>query len=130
MMNKFRQFMYGRYGNDQLNLALVLVGCVITVILSFFDLYPVRLIGTIPYLIALARAFSKNTVKRREENSAFLRFIEPMMKNAAEKHTQMQDKDHRYYKCPGCKKVLRVPRGRGKIKISCPHCSKEFIKKT
>ena len=41
-----------------------------------------------------------------------------------------QDKTHRYFKCPGCGQTVRVPRGRGKIQITCPKCRREFIKKT
>ncbi len=28
--------------------------------------------------------------------------------------------------CPSCQKKLAVPRGKGKIKITCPHCSHKF----
>lgn len=130
MNSKLRQFLYGRYGNDQLNLGLVLFGCVLTVILSFFDIYALRLIGTVPYIVALVRAMSKNIYKRRQENEKFLKLTAPLRKAVTEKINQSRDKQHRYFKCPDCRRVLRVPRGRGKIKISCPHCSKEFIKKT
>ncbi len=130
MNSKLRQFLYGRYGNDQLNLGLVLFGCVLTVILSFFDIYALRLIGTVPYIVALIRAMSKNIYKRRQENEKFLKLTAPLRKAVTEKINQSRDKQHRYFKCPDCRRVLRVPRGRGKIKISCPHCSKEFIKKT
>lgn len=130
MGEKIRQFMYGRYGNDQLNVGLVLFGCAVTLILSFFDIYALRLIGTVPYIIALARTLSKNIYKRRQENEKFLALTAPFRKALTEKITQSKDKEHRYFKCPDCHRVLRVPRGRGRIKISCPHCSKEFIKKT
>ena len=32
--------------------------------------------------------------------------------------------------CPTCKQKLRVPRGKGKISITCPKCATSFIKKT
>ena len=41
-----------------------------------------------------------------------------------------KDKTHKYYKCPTCKQVVRVPKGRGKIEISCPKCHTKFIKRT
>ena len=130
MSDKIRQFMVGRYGNDQLNLAIVLVGCMLTLILSFFDIAFIRYIGLIPYIIAAARFFSKDRTKRQQENMKFLKFIAPYQKIAVTKLTQLQDKEHRYYPCPQCRRTLRVPKGRGKIKISCPHCGREFIKKT
>jgi len=43
---------------------------------------------------------------------------------------RMGDKTHRYYRCPGCRQRLRVPRGRGNIVITCPKCHREFTKRT
>ena len=42
----------------------------------------------------------------------------------------LTDKQYRYFRCPGCRQVVRVPRGKGKINIRCPKCSRQFIKKT
>ena len=130
MMDKIKRFMLGRYGNDQLNLAIVIVGCLLTIFLSFLNNPYIRYIGLIPYILAAVRFFSKDRAKRQQENMKFLKFIAPYQKIAITKLTQLQDKDHRYYACPQCRRTLRVPKGRGKIKISCPHCGKEFIKKT
>ena len=133
MMNKIRQFMYGRYGgNDALNVFLIISGAVITLILSlFFYRVPfVRFIGTVPYILAVVRALSKNHQARIKENEKFISVSAPWRNFIIQKVSQFKDKDHRYYVCPRCHRTLRVPKGRGKIKISCPHCSKEFIKKT
>ena len=35
---------------------------------------------------------------------------------------------YHYYRCPQCRQKLRVPRGRGRIQISCPRCGTQFIK--
>ncbi|MBQ3137847.1 MAG: hypothetical protein IJB74_10265 [Clostridia bacterium] len=133
MLNKFRQFMYGRYGgNDALNVFLIILGAVVTLVLSlFFYRTPfTRLIGLIPYGIALFRALSKNYEARIKENRNFLNFAEPWIAFIKKKINQYKDKEHKYYACPQCHRTLRVPKGRGKIKINCPHCGKEFVKKT
>lgn len=131
IIEKIRAFMYGRYGNDQLNVALTIFGCVLTLILSFLRLpFIVRYICYIPYFIALFRALSKNIAARQTENQKFMKVSAPWRKYLAEKMRQYQDKNHKYYHCPQCHNVLRVPKGRGKIKISCPHCQKEFIRNT
>ncbi len=130
MLDKIKQFMMGRYGNDQLNLALMIFGCVLTFVLSLFDVPYVRYLGLIPYIIAVVRMLSKDIGKRQQENLKFLKLSAPWRQFIIKKVKQFQDKDHRYYQCPQCHQTLRVPKGRGKIKISCPHCSKEFIKKT
>ena len=33
-------------------------------------------------------------------------------------------------KCPGCGNTLRVPKGKGKLYVTCPRCGERFIKKT
>ncbi len=130
MLDKIRQFMAGRYGNDQLNLALVIFGCVLTFFLSFFDVPYVRYLGLIPYILAAVRMLSKDITRRQQENMKFLKISAPWRQFILKKVKQLQDKDHRYYQCPQCHQTLRVPKGRGKIKISCPFCNREFIKKT
>lgn len=129
-MDKFRNFFIGRYGNDQLNVFLFILGCIITLILSFFRIPYLSLISYIPYGIAVYRMLSKKIDKRQRENTKFMTLSAPWRKFLTEKFRQFQDKDHKYYRCPKCNHTLRVPKGKGKIKISCPHCSKEFIKRT
>ncbi|MBQ8502654.1 MAG: hypothetical protein IJ491_00050 [Clostridia bacterium] len=131
MMNKLRDFLIGRYcRNDELNLALVLLGCVLTLILSFVENRYLHFISWIPFIIMLVRFLSKNIAKRQAENGKFLSLIEPWKKFLVKKTGQMKDKEHKYYNCPGCSRTLRVPKNRGKIKISCPHCGREFTKRT
>lgn len=129
-MNKIRQFMSGRYGTDVLNFALIISGCVLTFVLSLFRVRYGSLISPIPYGIAIYRMLSRNYAARSRENAKFLKLITPVKNFIQKKTAQFQDKDHKYYNCPQCHNTLRVPKGRGKIKISCPHCSKEFIKRT
>ncbi len=133
MMEKLRRFMQGRYGNDQLNVFLIILGGIVTVILSLFvppQYYYLKSIGTVLYVIALVRSLSKNCEKRRSENTKFMELSKPWRVFIMKKISQYQDKDHKYYNCPQCHRTLRVPRGRGKINISCPHCNKQFKKKT
>lgn len=130
IMEKIRQLMAGRYGNDFLNAVLFIFGAVISVVCSLFRIPFGSLISFIPYGIALYRMLSKDYTKRSAENARFLELSKPWRDFLMKKFRQLQDKDHRYYSCPKCHNTLRVPKGRGKIKISCPHCSKEFIKRT
>lgn len=137
-MNRIRQFMYGRYGVDGLGLALVLLGCVLTFVLSLFRMPSqrlfvsllLRLVGMIPYLLFLLRALSKNIEKRRIENERFLKIWLPVSGFFKTKYSHLKDKDHRFFKCPNCSRTLRVPKGKGKIEISCPHCGRKFKKRT
>lgn len=130
-MNKLRQwflrFMEGRYGTDKLNIALLvaaLVLCVLPTLLSFFVWIPLvntclALLSYVLTAVAIFRCFSRNTYRRYEENRKYLRFCE-----------RLKDRQHRYYDCPKCRQTVRVPRGKGKISISCPKCGEKFIRKT
>ena len=125
---KFRyglqRFMEGRYGTDKLNMAILCAACAIVLIYTFFvPEGPVRLaLWAVSYALmvwAICRTLSRNTYKRYEENRKVLRFLE-----------QLKDRDHRYFDCPRCRQRVRVPRGKGKISISCPKCHEKFVKKT
>ena len=130
MMDILRRFMYGRYGNDSLNKFLTTIAFVLLIpywftLWSVFSVLIFALFVTIYY-----RMFSRQTYKRASENSRFLTWWAPIQRKTLGKTMQMQDKQHRYFKCPTCHKTLRVPRGKGKISITCPHCKRKFIKKT
>lgn len=130
MMNKIRSFMEGRHGSDQLSIALIIVGCVITFFLSFFRVPFYRLIGLIPMILAFLRIISTNHEKRYIENQKFLNIWLPLKQKLKTAFDHVKDRDHKYYKCPTCKRTLRVPSKRGKIEISCPHCGTKFKKRT
>ncbi|MCM1543901.1 MAG: hypothetical protein NC110_01265 [Ruminococcus sp.] len=129
-MNKFRAFMYGRYGMDQLNIALLILGCAVTFVLSFTRPPYLRLLGFIPYVIVLIRALSHNIEGNRAANERFLKVWNKIKNTFNNKQRQAQDYNHKYYRCPQCSHVLRVPKGRGKIEITCPYCNRKFKKNT
>ena len=118
-----RGFMAGRYGTDKLNTAILGAGVVACIISMFVKNPAVDLALTvISYSFmfwALFRTFSRNTYKRYQENRKYLQFLD-----------RIKDRQHRYYNCPRCRQVVRVPRGKGKIAITCPRCKEKFIKKT
>ena len=123
LMAGFRNFMAGRYGTDKLGLTLLGAALVMSLLSSFIPLIVVRLALTLAYyglmFWALFRMFSRNTYARYEENRKFLRFFD-----------RLKDREHRYFNCPKCQQPVRVPRGKGKIAITCPKCREKFIKKT
>lgn len=130
MMDFLRRLMYGRYGNDNLNQFLLGV-CLVLLIPWFFTRWVVlSWIILILIVIAYWRMFSRKTYQRAAENQKFLSWFVPLRRKMAGQKMQMADKAHRYFKCPSCHKTLRVPRGRGRIEITCPHCKHKFVKKT
>ena len=119
----FRAFMAGRYGTDRLNMVILTAGLVVCLVSAFIKAPMVNLLLTaISYALmiwAIFRSVSRQTYKRDQENRKFLQFFD-----------RMKDRDHRYFDCPKCRQVVRVPRGKGKISITCPRCREKFIKKT
>ena len=41
-----------------------------------------------------------------------------------------QHKAYRIFKCKGCGRRIRVPKGKGKVEITCPLCEKKIIRRT
>lgn len=133
MLDRLKTFMQGRCGYDALNIFLILLGCALSILLTLFipsRFYYFRSLGTVLYLVALIRALSRNLPKRQKENAKFLEVSEPWRKHLYKKFNQYQDKTHRYFNCPQCHRTLRVPKGKGKINITCPHCNRQFKKRT
>ena len=118
-----RRFMMGRYGTDKLNMALLAGGIVVSILGMLIPGASVKLALTILsyglLFLAILRSLSRNTYKRYEENRKYLMLIQ-----------QLKDKEHRYYDCPRCHQQVRVPKGKGKIMITCPKCQEKFTKKT
>lgn len=130
-MNWFRRLMIGRYGTDQLTwglLALCLVWMVLARI-THWGIFTMLAFATLA--VCYLRMFSRDLSRRYEENQRFLRFLGPMHGKLGNLAQLTRDsRTHCHFRCPYCGQKIRVPRGRGKISISCPECHREFVKKT
>lgn len=119
----FRHFMQGRYGGDKLNIALIWISFAAFLISLFIPFPPVNLALLLIYYgllgWAIFRMLSHNTYKRYRENRKYLQLLE-----------RIKDREHKYFDCPRCRQPVRVPRGKGKIAITCPKCKEKFIRKS
>lgn len=124
--------MYGRYGNDELNLLLLVLAVLVSLVNAALSMFltenPIFLRFVSPLLSLLMlillglnifRCFSRNIYHRQKENRRLRNFL-----------TRLKDRNHRYFRCPSCRQRVRVPKGRGRISIRCPKCGHKFIKKT
>jgi len=134
ILNKFRQWMAGRYGSDHLNVCLLVVYLILSMVSIPFQKY---LIGSVISMILsyaliiliFYRMFSKNVTKRYQENQKFLRVWNRLKGRwSVESRHLKERKDYHFYKCDQCGQKIRIPRGKGKICITCPKCKHEFIK--
>lgn len=119
----YRNFMAGRYGTDRLSMVILTVGLIASLLSVLIRFAPVNLVlFFLSYAMmfwAIFRTLSRNTYKRYQENRKFLQLV-----------GRAKDREHRYFDCPKCRQMVRVPRGKGKISITCPRCREKFVKKT
>ncbi|MDE5973809.1 MAG: hypothetical protein K2G73_03975 [Eubacterium sp.] len=134
---KIQRFMVGRYGADQLWRALIifyLIAILITNIVYRFSkiaYYSLSVLSLAIIVFAVFRVFSKNIEARRKENQEWLKITGGIrQKFIFAKERNKQRKTHKFVKCKQCKKVLRLPKNKGKLNVSCPHCKNQFVVNT
>ena len=131
MREKLRRFMIGRYGTDGLNQFLSIASLVLLLIAIVSRISLFTWLSAAPLLFCCYRTFSRNISKRTEENYKFYTLKDRVgNKFRGLKEQWANRKVYHYYRCPQCRQKLRVPRGRGRIQISCPRCGTQFIKKS
>lgn len=130
-MNWLRRFMSGRYGPDQLSMALLILSVVLSVVIRFTGVPLLSMISYIPLGLCFFRMFSKNINKRRMENYKFHMLIGPVYSWSKKMRIRLaESRTHRFFKCPSCRAELRLPKGKGNIIITCTKCRHEFKAKT
>ncbi len=124
--NTLQRFMYGRYGIDQLNIFLVAAYAVLVLLQGITGFRLLSLVAFAAIVLAFFRLMSRNVDKRREENAKFLHMVRPVVSWFHLRRTIAKDKEHFYFKCPNCGQQLRVPKGKGKISVTCRSCGHTF----
>ena len=130
------KLMVGRYGVDPLTNFLLIVSMVILLVATL--LVRNSAVHSVLFTLAVAllvigyyRIFSRKTSKRYEENQKYLRLRNRLTgRLRALRDRLRQGRTHRFFKCPECGVTVRVPKGKGKIKITCPKCRATFVKNT
>ncbi|MCR5796834.1 MAG: hypothetical protein K6G63_02815 [Eubacterium sp.] len=130
----YNKFMYGRYGQDELGKALVILYLIVMVLNLVFRRITLVFWGIEVVILILwaLRYFSRQIYKRQQENQKYLKFtggIKSYFNYLKLAHIEKKGVN-RLFRCPKCHQIIRVPKGRGKIAIKCPKCSFQFIKRT
>lgn len=123
--------MRGRYGADELSRFMLGV-CLLLMLVTMIIRIPLL------YLVALAllgvcyfRMFSRDFAKRSAENQKYRNIVAKVETFVSRKKRRAaQSKEYHIYKCPSCGQKIRIPRGKGKICITCPKCKHQFNKKS
>lgn len=134
MREKLNRLFVGRNGFDQLNIVLFVAAVVCWI---GYRWVPVRMVAyLLRYVCLLAaafcvvRAFSGNVARRQMENQRFLALFRGRHSGCGWRAKMEQRREYKIFKCPSCGVKLRVPRGKGKIKVTCRQCGATFEEKS
>ena len=131
LKQKFAQFMVGRYGVDEFS-RFLLGFAVVLMIANLFIRFP--FLNTVILLLLVYvyfRMFSRNIQGRYRENLKYKELTWKLRSFWTNKKSLASDlKANHIYKCPKCGQKIRIPRGKGKIIVTCPKCKNEFEKKS
>ena len=124
---KLAKMMYGRNGNDQLNVFIILITAIISIVNLFVHHIALSIVAILLISLYIWRSLSKNIVARRKENAVFMKIWKPISDWFKLTKNKIKDrKTHVYKKCPKCKAVLRLPKKKGDHTVVCPKCHNRF----
>ena len=128
---KTATFMYGRYGNDALTKFLTIVSIVLLVLSFIPKMWALYLLSLAIMTLSLLRSLSRKFDKRRRELAFYLKIQKPIVNFFKLQRNKWRDrKTHVYFRCKKCKAVLRVPKGKGSIIVTCTRCKERIEKNT
>ena len=130
--------MEGRYGADALGRFLSVSGCVIVLLAVIFRSVWNGILSNLFVSLALlclilcyGRVLSRNISARQTANDRYLQKEHAVYDwFALKRDCFVQRRDYAFFRCPGCGRTVRVPKGKGRIRITCRHCGFSFEKKT
>ena len=132
MKDKIKNYLQKMYGVGFLSKTMIVVALILSLINLKFKNRVIEVITMILIVyFGIFRVFSVNKYQRMVENKKFAKAVKPMT-DFFEKYKirALNSKDKKYIKCPNCKKEMKIPRNKGKIKVTCPHCGHKFVKKS
>ena len=131
---KIAQFMYGRRGTDEFSRFLLIATLALLLLSWIFKGW----VSSVLWVAAIAamvycyvRILSRNIYKRQKENAWYLekqRAVSRWFRSL--KDRWQQRKEYKFFRCPSCKTLLRVPKGKGKLLLTCRKCGNRFERKT
>ena len=128
---KVQRFMMGRYGGDQLNMALLILSVVISLISGFVPMgWICTIVSAILIALVFFRMLSRNTSRRFKENYVFLKVWNPVKNWFQWLYLSVRYmKKNRYFLCPKCGRIACIPKKVGRVTITCKGCKRKYDKK-
>ena len=125
-----RRLMVGRRGPDELSLALLVAGVVLSMLSSITRIGLFYLVSLVAYGFSIFRMFSRKIEKRYAENTKFLTFWRGWRSSLKQFINRAKNmRKFKYYKCPQCHAWLRLPRKVGEVTVTCGKCHSNFKQK-
>ncbi len=121
---KLQQFLQGRNGADQLSQAAVWTGLILYLFYMITDVRIFNWFSSVALIYGLFRMLSKNIMARSAENREYMKLVQLV------KMKWQLRKTHKVFLCKRCRKIVRVPKGKGKIEVTCPSCREKTIIRT
>jgi predicted RNA-binding Zn-ribbon protein involved in translation (DUF1610 family) len=124
LKEKIRGFFTGRNGLDELGKTLIGITLILYVIGQFSESRIIQYLSLIAFIVFFYRFMSRQKYERDEENCKYTRYLRSW------KLKYEYRKTAKIYMCTKCGKMNRVPKGRGKVRITCPNCGNSIIRYT
>jgi len=128
---KMRTWLTGRNGADELATFIICCALVVVVANIFLNTAFLSVLALALMVYAWWRMSSKNVNARMRENRAFAELlgpVRPWIKNPVAAFTEARS--YKHLRCPSCSQRMRVPRGKGKLRVRCPKCRATFEART
>jgi DNA-directed RNA polymerase subunit RPC12/RpoP len=109
---------------DDLGKVILAVSFLVYLLGTFLQNTALALVGMIGLIVFAARALSGDRWERNEENRKYLAYLKLWKLRYENRKTA------RIYMCDRCGRYIRVPKGKGKIQITCPSCGNHMIRNT
>ena len=126
LQEKLARFLYGRYGTDELNLAILVLALLISLTAAIVRLPLLSCVSLGLLIYVNYRAFSRQIAKRAAENRAWRKATVVPRRTIKAFRMGWKDHDHVYRLCPKCHQICRLPKGKGRIEVHCPSCKEGF----
>ena len=126
---KAYEFLRGRNGADELSSMLMIIALVLALI-SIVTHWVVALVALVVAGVSLWRSFSRDIPARARERQRYLDLIRPLRQRFKLVEMQIKHRDKRYFLCKTCGTVLSVPRGKGKLRVTCPKCHTKSVQQS
>ncbi len=118
-----------RFGLDVPSVLCICAAIVCSTVYRYTGLRILRLLSLVLLAAAVAIIFGRLPALRERLRGGFHRARASVLASFGAFRARRRDREHRYCRCPQCSRMLRVPRGKGKIEISCP-CGRTFFRRT